>query len=87
MGLKSHELIYISDLYNFAYYMKGFYKKIPYYEVANLLLTLKKNHDNLIDIDYYLKFLNSECINLDHFTAGHFMEICNYSPKQKVIKL
>ena len=81
MSLKSHELIYISDLYSFAYYMKGFYKKIPYFEVADILYLLKNNQSNIIDIDFYLKFLSSECINLANFTAGHFMEICNYSPK------
>lgn len=78
MFLKSNDKVSFSDLYGFAYYMQGFYKKIPYYEVANLLYSLKNNRDNLIDINFYLKFLTSDCINLDHFTAGHFMEICNY---------
>lgn len=84
IGIKIMGLKYICDLYCFAQYMKRFYKKIPYNEVAYLLVLLKNNQGNLLDVDFYLNFLNSECTDLENYTAKHFMEAFNYD-KSKVL--
>lgn len=87
IGLCSNNLVYLSDLYSFASYMKDFYKKIPYFEVADLLCLLNNNQDNLIDKDFYLKFLNSDCMDFKKCNGGHSMEICNYTTPKVMIKL
>lgn len=78
MGLNSNNLIHFSDLYQFAVYMQMFYKKVPYFKAADLLYSLS-NNENKIDLDFYNKFFNSECINLKSTSCGHFMEVLNYT--------
>lgn len=83
--IEQKKMIYLSDLYYFAHYMKAFYPKYPYYEVANLLCSMDGNNNGLIDIDFYLNFFNSECINLKDFYYGHAIEIWNFTREKNIL--
>ena len=86
-AIECKQLIYLSDFYFFAYYMKGFYSKYPYYEIANLLCSMCKKNNNIIDNDFYGNFFNSECINLNELRSGHFMEVLNFTREKNILSL
>ena len=84
MGLEYLDLNSLIEVDNFAYYMKGFYKKFPYLEVAKLLSLLCKN--DKFDKNIYFNFFKSDCFDKSKSSNGHYMEISNYEKTKVRVK-
>lgn len=78
LGYQEKKIYDLNDVYNFARYMHGFYPKIPYLEVANMLVAKLANGTSLNEKFDDNLFNNNE-FGLKKVLSGHFMEIINYT--------
>lgn len=75
----NHNLVVLDDIYNFASYMQGFYPKIPYFDVAEMLSLMVDDRDFLVNNEVYSNFFESKISGLKNIKCGRFMEIINFS--------
>lgn len=76
IGYQEKEISNLNDLYEFAKYMQGFYPSVPYFEVANMIIS-NFNKDISIEEQCHIVF-KSEFFGLNKVRLGHFMEIISY---------
>ena len=83
IGYQENEINNLNDLYEFAKYMHGFYPSVPYFEVANMIIS-NFNKDISIEEQCHIVF-KSEFFGLNKVRLGHFMEIISYGESNNKI--